>query len=110
MDSEIYSRQYEDFVNTNRKLYNTTGYSDVPIYHEHWILYESESDLFTKDVKKRYLSEVATQFRSTGAILSVDFMGFGIYHDGGGFPTDISQSCHWLTPFVKPPQDPFDVR
>ena len=42
--------------------------------------------------------------------LSINFdAGFGINHDGGGFSTDVSDTCHWFTPFVKEPGDPFDL-
>ena len=110
MDSEVYSKQYEEFINTSIKEYNTTGYSDISIYHYHSILEIPETEWFTKKYKRIYLPEVATQFRSTGVILSVDFKGYGVNHDGGGFSTDISDTCHWLTPFVKEPEDPWDLR
>ena len=110
LDSEVYSKQYEEFINTSTKKYNSTGYSDISINHLHPILGIPETEWFTKKYKRIYLPEVATQFRSTGPILSVDFKGYGVSHVGGGFSTDISDACHWLTPFVKPPENPRDFR
>ena len=42
-------------------------------------------------------------------LLNLQFNGAGIHHDGGGFSTDISETCHWLTPFVLEPEDGMDV-
>ena len=110
LDSEVYSKQYEEFVNTSTKKYNSTGYSDILMYHFHYIHKVPETERFTKKYKRIYLPEVATQFRTTGPILSVDFKGYGAYHIGGGFSTDISDACHWLTLYVKQPENPHDFR
>jgi hypothetical protein len=37
-------------------------------------------------------------------ILSLKMRGAGIHYEGG-FSTDSSESCVWLTPFIKPPGD-----
>jgi hypothetical protein len=50
------------------------------------------------------------EFRPREMILNMQFNGIGINHDGGGFITDISETCHWLTPFVLAPGDMFDLR
>ena len=42
-------------------------------------------------------------------LIRLDLRGFGINHDGGGFPTDISDTCHWFTPLVQEPSDPSDL-
>ena len=110
LDSEVYSKQYEEFIKISTKKYNSTEYSDFSIYHWHSILAIPETEWFTKKYKRIYLPEVATQFRSTGPILSVDFKGYGVFHIGGGVSTDISDACHWLTLYVKPPGDPWDFR
>ena len=110
LNSEVYTKQYEEFVKINLKEYNSTGDSDIPIYHFHSIQDVPEEQRFSKDYKRAYLPEVASQFNSKEVLLSVNFKGFGINHDGGGFSTDISDTCHWMTPFVIEPEDPFDLR
>ena len=87
---------------------NTTVYSSVPIYHIHAVQWEEE-DLFSETCKKKFLPEVAAQFRSDEVLLMLEFKGAGMSHDGGGFSTDISDTCHWLTPFVSEPEDPWDL-
>lgn len=59
--------------------------------------------------KKAFLNEIASQFRPQEVILSMKFNGYGINHDGGGFTTDISETCHWLTPFVLEPVNGYDL-
>ena len=109
LDSEIYSKQYEEFVSINEEE-GPKGYSNVPLYHFHSIQDAPKEELYTQKYKKIYLPEIASQFRSDNVLLSLDFRsGFGINHDGGGFSTDISDTCHWLTPFVLEPEDPFDL-
>ena len=113
IDSEIYSKQYDEFVSTNKDE-NPTGYSDVPVFH--WrpdlAVFQgvAENERQLKKHKTIYLPEIASQFRPSEIFLSIKFdTGFGINHDGGGFSTDISDTCHWLTPFVNEPEDPYDL-
>ena len=109
LDSEIYSKQYEEFVSINEEE-GQKGYSNVPLYHFHSIQDAPKDEWYTPKYKRIYLPEIASQFRSDNVLLSLDFSsGFGINHDGGGFSTDISDTCHWLTPFVQEPEDPFDL-
>ena len=110
LNSDVYTKQYEEFVKINLKEYNSTGDSDIPIYHFHSIQDVPKEERYSKDYKRAYLPEVASQFNSKEVLLSVNFKGFGINHDGGGFSTDISDTCHWMTPFVIEPEDPFDLR
>ena len=108
LKSPVYTKQYEEFVNSNLIEENTTIYSSVPIYHTHAVQWEEE-DLFSETCKKKFLPEVAAQFRSDEVLLMLEFKGAGMSHDGGGFSTDISDTCHWLTPFVSEPEDPWDL-
>ena len=109
LDSEIYSKEYEEFVSINEQE-EPKGYSTVPVYHWHSIQDVPKEEWYTRKYKEIYLPEIASQFRSDNILLSLDFdSGFGIHHDGGGFCTDISDTCHWLTPFVQEPEDPFDL-
>ena len=109
IDSDIYSKLYDEFVFTNKDE-NPTGYSDLPVFHWHSIQGVSENERQLKKYKTIYLPEIASQFRPSEMFLSIKFdSGFGINHDGGGFSTDISDTCHWLTPFVQEPEDPFDL-
>jgi hypothetical protein len=42
-------------------------------------------------------------------IFQASLNGAGIYYSGG-FSTDISESCIWITPFIKEPGDFWDLR
>ena len=110
IDSDIYAKQYDEFVSISSET-NPTGYSNVPVFHWHTIHeIKNETERQLRIYKAKYLPEVATQFRPSEMFLSINFdAGFGINHDGGGFSTDISDTCHWFTPFVKEPGDPFDL-
>ena len=105
LESEVYTKQYTHLFN------DTAIHSTVPIYH-HGIqdMFKKEpEEIFSEKSKRKYFSDVASQFRSSDILLYVDFNGEGVNHDGGGFSTDISDTCHWLTPFVKKPNDFFDL-
>ena len=109
INSEIYLKQYDEFVSTN-EIEEPTGYSDVPVFHWHSIQDVADNERQLKKYKTIYLPEIASQFRPSDIFLSIKFdTGFGINHDGGGFSTDVSDTCHWLTPFVKEPEDPYDL-
>ena len=56
-----------------------------------------EDDWFTDEQKKIKILEVANQYRQKDMLLNLQFNGAGIHHDGGGFSTDISETCRWLT-------------
>ena len=57
---------------------------------------------------RSYLPELATQFRKEDLILRIKLAGYGIQYSGG-FTTDVSESCIWLTPFIKQPGDMVDL-
>ena len=88
---------------------STAGHSTVPIYHWHGLQYHLKEELFSEKLKRKYFSDVASQFRPSDLLLFVDFKGAGLHHDGGSFSTDISDTCHWFTPFVKKPTDFYDL-
>ncbi len=58
---------------------------------------------------RAYISEIANQFRDEELIVKIKVKGSGMFYQPG-FSTDISESCAWLTPFIKPPSDLFDLR
>jgi hypothetical protein len=41
-------------------------------------------------------------------VLSVAFPGFGLYYESP-FITDLSETCKWISPFVLPTEDLFDI-
>ena len=91
---------------------STAGHSTVPIYHWHSFqdhIEEEPEEVFSEKSKRKYFSDVVSQFRPSDLLLLVDFKGEGIHHDGGSFSTDISDTCHWFTPFVKKPTDFYDL-
>ena len=110
IDSDVYSKQYEEFVSISADV-NPIGYSNLPVFHWHSMQeIKNETERQLKEYKTKFLPEVAAQFRPSQMFLSIKFdAGFGINHDGGGFSTDICDTCHWFTPFVNEPGDPFDL-
>ena len=113
LDSEVYSNQYEEFIfiNDDNEEGNSTWNSNVPVFSTHSIEDVPDDQHHSKKYKQIYLPEIASQFRTNEILLSLEFDPgfFGVNHDGGGFSTDISDTCHWLTPFVLEPEDPYDL-
>ena len=113
LDSAVYSNQYEEFIDINDAIEegNSTGFSNVPVFSSHSILDVPEDEWESKKYKQIYLPEIASQFRLNDILLSLEFGPgfFGVNHDGGGFSTDISDTCHWLTPFVLEPEKTDDL-
>ena len=64
-----------------------------------------EEEYYSNQLKKDFFFQLASQFDPFDMMLHLDFNGAGINHDGGGFSTDVSETCHWLTPFVTEPDD-----
>jgi len=58
---------------------------------------------------RAYVTELAAQFREAEFLLRLQFKGSGAQVQIG-FSTDISESCIWITPFIKPSEDMSDVR
>ena len=60
---------------------------------------------------RAYVTELASQYREEEFISRIQLKGSGIQFQVG-FSTDVSESCIWVTPFIKPavPDDMSDVR
>jgi hypothetical protein len=59
--------------------------------------------LFLKaELRRAYITELASQFRDEELIVNLKIKGFGMHYEGG-FSTDFSESCVWMTPFIKEP-------
>lgn len=58
---------------------------------------------------RAYITELAAQFREEEFILRIQLKGYGVQFQVG-FSTDVSESCIWLTPFIKFSEDMSDVR
>lgn len=102
---------YAEFVNaTSHETEQIPGFSNVYVEHWHSMVDIAEEERFDDVYKKAFLPEIATQFRAKEVLVHLQFNGAGINHDGGGFSTDISETCHWLTPFVLEPGDFGDLK
>ena len=101
---------YEEYVAISSSEHiQDPDWSNVYVYHWHSIMEMDKVDMFTDEQKKNRILELANQYRQKDMLLNMQFNGAGIHHDGGGFSTDISETCHWLTPFVLEPDDPIDL-
>lgn len=110
--SKVFNDLYAEFIET-ASLADTNSIPDmanVGIYKYHSLAEIDENERYDIKYKIAYFMEVATQFRHKEVLVHLQFNGAGINHDGGGFATDISDTCHWLTPFVKKPGDFLDLR
>jgi hypothetical protein len=56
-----------------------------------------------------YFVFLAGQFRMEELILKFHLRGVALQYSGG-FPTDVSECCIWLTPFVIPQDSWGDIR
>jgi len=85
-------------------------WSEVPIqkWHilRHTFINSSEDE--TK-YSRAYVTELASQFREEEFITRIQLKGSGLQFQMG-FSTDVSESCIWVTPFIKPSEDMSDVR
>ena len=108
-ESEPYNDLYLEFVNETTNQEKISDYSNADVYHWHTMV--EIKDRFDPELKVAFFLEIANQFRAKEMLVHLSFNGAaGINHDGGGFSTDISETCHWLTPFVKEPGDFFDLK
>jgi hypothetical protein len=110
-NSATYLELFRELVKTNtgRGPFNKT-WCNVPMAKFHKI----QGVNFTTEEEElkysqSYVSELASQFREQEMIVGVQLKGAGI-HFQVGFSTDISESCTWMTPFIKPPGDMWDLR
>ncbi len=108
-NSDAYNQLYDEFLNASVFGGYMPQVSNTYIAHWHSIEDIEEDERHFQVYKEAYLPEIASQFRFQDGILRLDFNGFAINHDGGGFNTDVSETCHWLTPFTKEPGDLFEL-
>lgn len=109
-ESEVYNNLYDEFVQASTSQEKIADFSNLDVYHWHSLLDMDEKERYDPKYKVAYFLEIASQFRPKEVLLHLNFNGKGINHDGGGFSTDISETCHWLTPFVLEPGDFNDLR
>lgn len=78
-----------------------------------WHILQQNSEIHTHEDKIRYgrayVTELAAQYREAEFLLRLQLKGSGVQVQIG-FSTDISESCIWITPFIKPSEDMNDVR
>ena len=109
--SDTYMELFRELVKSHSEPgpFNKT-WCNVPMAKFHKL---QEADIKTEEDESRYsrayVSELASQFREEEMIVGVNLKGAGI-HFQVGFNTDISESCTWMTPFIKAPGDMWDLR
>ena len=108
LQSKVYDDIYQDFVGASVKV-DVKNITELHFEHTHSVKWLDQGDLYTDETKQGYFGELANQYSLKDMLISLKFKGFGINHDGGGFPTDISETCHWFTPLVQEPSDPSDL-
>lgn len=88
----------------------TREWSEVPLTKWH-VLQDTVINSTEEEAKysRAYVTELASQFREEEFIARVQLKGSGIQFQVG-FSTDVSESCTWITPFIKYSEDMSDVR
>jgi len=109
-ESEIYNAQYDEFIKTAVNDEEVPDLANIYVAKYHSLKDVDEGERYDPKYKLAYLLEVATPYRAKETLIRLEFNGAGMHHDGGGFATDISDTCHWISPFVRPPGDFFDLR
>ena len=109
IECEAYNRLYEQFIASATIEDQIPDFSSVTVAKYHSLMDIEEEERFNPEYKLAFLLEIATQFRAKEVLINIQFNGAGIHHDGGGFATDVSDTCHWLTPFVLEPGDMQDL-
>ena len=101
-------RELLEFDQVNEVI--TRDWSEVPIKKWH-VLQDTVINSTEEEAKysRAYVTELASQFREEEFISRVQLKGSGIQFQVG-FSTDVSESCIWITPFIKPSDDMSDVR
>ena len=101
-------RELLEFNQVNEVI--TRDWSEVPIKKWH-VLQDTVINSTEEEAKysRAYVTELASQFREEEFISRVQLKGSGIQFQVG-FSTDVSESCIWITPFIKPSDDMSDVR
>ena len=60
------------------------------------------------DYKKAFVIEILSQFRDGEMIPQYNFPGGSAIYQELGFNTDVSETCAWLSPLYREPEDPQD--
>jgi len=109
--SETYNGLFEELINVHLDPGPfETPWSNVPISKYHTLNDMNISEHTDKiRLGRAFISEVGNQFRDEEFIVSVKLKGSGVFYQTG-FSTDISESCTWLTPFIKHPANLQDLR
>ena len=108
LQSKVYDDMYQDFVHASVNV-DVENITDLYFEHIQSVMWLDQDDLYTEETKLGYFVELANQYHLKDMLIRLDLRGFGINHDGGGFPTDVSDTCHWFTPLVQEPSDPSDL-
>lgn len=109
----------ETYNNLFRELYSSVQ-SDQGIMKKDWcnvalvkwhVLGDVQINTTEEEAKysRAYITELAAQFREEEFILRIQLKGYGVQFQVG-FSTDVSESCIWITPFIKYSEDMSDVR
>ena len=109
--SDTYLQMFRELLKFNQiNDVITRDWSDVPIKKWH-VLQDTVINSTEEEAKysRAYVTELASQFREEEFISRVQLKGSGIQFQVG-FSTDVSESCIWITPFIKPSDDMSDVR
>jgi hypothetical protein len=110
--SDTYLNMFRDLLNsvkTDQGILEK-DWCNVPMVKWH-VLGETVINSTEEELKysRTYVTELASQFREEEFILRIQLKGSGVQFQVG-FSTDVSESCIWLTPFIKPSDDMTDVR
>lgn len=108
-ESQVYNDLYKEFVEAVTNKEKTPDLTEAFLAKDHSMNKIPAEERFDPEYKILYFTEVASQFRAKEVLVNMGFNGDGIYHESG-FSTDTSNSCNWLTPFVKMPPDPYDLK
>jgi hypothetical protein len=109
--SETYLDMFRELLSdVNEVGVITRDWCEVPI--QKWHVLQDVVINSTEDearYSRAYVTELASQFREEEFISRIQLKGSGIQFQVG-FSTDVSESCIWVTPFIKPSDDMSDVR
>ena len=110
-NSEAYMGLFRELLaNVKTEGILEKDWCNVPMVKWHAL---GETSINTTEEEARYsrtyVTELASQFREEEFILRIKLKGSGVQFQVG-FSTDVSESCIWLTPFIKPSEDMSDVR
>ena len=109
--STTYSTMFKELLNdVHVDGVLTRDWCEVPIQKWH-VLQDTVINSTEEEAKysRAYVTELASQFREEEFITRIQLKGSGIQFQVG-FSTDVSESCVWVTPFIKPSDDMSDVR